>query len=75
MRKTKKYQWVSQKEGEPIMENGLVFDNEEDCFKDMVDNIFIRARNVVDADSSYMHLEFRGSIAWLNGVKFTIEEI
>lgn len=75
MRKTKKYQWISQKEGEPIMENGLVFDNEEDCFKDMVDNIFIRARNVVDTDSSYMRLEFRGSIAWLNGVKFTIEEI
>lgn len=75
MKKAKKYQWVSQKEGEPIMENGLVFNSEEECFKDMVDNIFIRARNVVDADSSYMHLEFRGSIAWLNGVKFTIEEI
>lgn len=75
MKRENKYQWVSQMEGEPIMENGLVFNTKEECRKDMIDNIFLNARNVVDGDISDINLEFRRGIAWLNGVKYSIEEI
>lgn len=75
MKREKKYQWVSQKEGEPIMENSIVFNSREECRKDMINNIFLNAKNIADVDISYIYLEFRGEIAWLNGVKFSIEEI